>query len=601
MRGKAERIPERSRVPAEETWDLASLFADDAQWETAFRKYERRIESYKKFRGRLGENAGMLAACLRFDADIDRAAERLAAYAYLKAAEDQANSAYQRMLGRFQTAATNAGRLASFIRPELLAIPSDTMQAYLASSELKAFRILLERLLRYAPHTLSDAEERLLAMQADMASAVGRSFRQLHDADMKFGTIADESGRKIELTNESFARLLQSPRRDVRRKAFHQYYDRFLAHEHVLASLLHGSVQADAYYAKARGYAGALDQALFADNVPRAVYDGLIEAVHSRLPALHRYYELRRRKMRLAKIHHYDTYVPILSELKARRSWDEAVESVLDATRPLGDEYVRVLGGGLRARWCDRYPNRGKQSGAFSYGTYDGDPYILMNYKPDVFDDVFTLAHEAGHSMHSYFSARHQPFPYYGYTIFVAEVASTFNEQLLSAHLRSQAGDERERAYLLNREIDDIRKTLFRQTMFAEFERVIHAMVESGEPLTIDALTATYRGLLERYFGPGFTLDDALSRECLRIPHFYRAFYVYKYATGMSAAIALAQRVREGGPAERRAYLGFLKGGCSKYPLDLLRDAGVDMSRREPILAALDHFARLVDELDGLI
>jgi oligoendopeptidase F len=293
--------------------------------------------------------------------------------------------------------------------------------------------------------------------------------------------------------------------------------------------------------------------------------------------------------------------VPILAELEVSRPWEQAVEAVLAALAPLGDDYVRVLGQGLRGRWCDRYPNQGKQSGAFSYGTYDGDPYILMNYKPEVFDDVFTLAHEAGHSMHSHLSAGHQPFLYYNYTIFVAEVASTFNEQLLCEHLLAQAGDDQERAYLINRAIDDIRGTIFRQTMFAEFEKITHALVESGEPLTVEAFRRVYRELLGRYFGPDFFLDDELSLECFRIPHFYRAFYVYKYATGLSAAIALSQRVLRGGRAELNQYLSFLKGGCSKYPLELLRDAGVDMSQPEPVKAALMHFERLVDELDGLL
>jgi oligoendopeptidase F len=305
--------------------------------------------------------------------------------------------------------------------------------------------------------------------------------------------------------------------------------------------------------------------------------------------------------MRLARIHHYDTYVPILSELQKRHTWDDAVSLVLDALAPLGDEYVRALERGLRGRWCDRYPNVGKQSGAFSSGSYDGDPYILMNFQPQVLDHVFTLAHESGHSMHSYFSARHQPFQYYDYSIFVAEVASTFNEQLLSRRLLERARTKKERAYLVNREIDAIRGTIVRQTMFAEFEALAHAQVEAGEPLTVDSLKSLYRRLLADYFGPDFTLDEDLALECLRIPHFYRAFYVYKYATGMAAAIALAERVLAGGRGELEDYLSFLKGGCSKDPLDLLRDAGVDMTQSAPIDAALDHFERLVGELDELV
>jgi oligoendopeptidase F len=316
---------------------------------------------------------------------------------------------------------------------------------------------------------------------------------------------------------------------------------------------------------------------------------------------VHHYFDVRRRKMRLKDIHHYDTYVPILSELETRRRWDEAIRLVIDALAPLGSNYCGVLENGLENRWCDRFPNQGKQSGAFSCGSYDGNPYILMNYKPEVFDDVFTLAHEAGHSMHSYYSAKHQPFLYYNYTIFVAEVASTFNEQLLSAHILSTANDDRQRAYLINREVDAIRGTIVRQTMFAEFEKITHEMVEGGEPLTVQALKDAYHKLLVDYFGPDFVLDEELSLECLRIPHFYRAFYVYKYATGLSAAISLAQRVLSGGTRELHDYLGFLKGGCSQDPLDLLRAAGVDMESPQPVDTALQRFENLVQQLDELI
>ncbi len=332
------------------------------------------------------------------------------------------------------------------------------------------------------------------------------------------------------------------------------------------------------------------------------MYDHLIAAVRGKLPALHRYYDLRRRKMRLKDIHQYDTYVPILSDLDQKRTSQQGVNAVIESLAPLGNEYTSVLERGLTAdRWCDRYPNQGKQSGAFSCGTFDAAPYIMMNYQPTVLDHVFTLAHEAGHSMHSHYSAKSQPFQYYNYVIFVAEVASTFNEQLLSRHLMAQAGTSDERAYLINRDIDAIRGTIIRQTMFAEFEKIIHALAEAGEPLTIECFKHEYYNLLETYFGPNFVLDPELKLECLRIPHFYRAFYVYKYATGLSAAIALSERVVTGGKAELNDYLSFLKGGCSKFPLDLLRDAGVDMEQPAPVNTALARFESLVDELDMLL
>jgi oligoendopeptidase F len=598
---KIKRLPPRSKVKAADTWDLASLFADDDAWETAFGKWESQIPRYDEFRGKLASDAATLAACLTFDNELERAGERLGTYAFLKTAEDTANSVYQRMMGRYRNVASRAGQAASYIRPEIMAIPGGTMDRFLASPELVEFRLLLEQLLRYKPHTLGDKEEKLLAMQSEMADASNQVFRQLTDADLKWGTIRDERGQLVELSNSSFSAFLQSPARDVRKRAFHQYYAQFTAHENTLAAALSGSIQRDVYYARARAYPSALAAALFQDNVPQSVVDNLIASVHRHLPALYRYYDLRRRKMKLREIHHYDTYVPILSELKSRHTWPQAVELVLTAIEPLGSEYCGVLEKGLHGRWSDRYPNQGKQSGAFSAGSYDGDPYILMNYQPDVLDHVFTLAHEAGHSMHSYYSARHQPFQYYNYTIFVAEVASTFNEQLLSRHLAERAKTDKQRAFLINREIDAIRGTIIRQTMFAEFEGLTHALCEAGEPLTVDRFKSEYRKLLELYFGPDFTLDAELSLECLRIPHFYRAFYVYKYATGLSAAIALAERVTAGGQKELGDYLGFLKGGSSKYPLELLRDAGVDMEKPEPVDTALDYFERLVGELDELL
>ena len=598
---KNKRQPTRGRVKLADTWDLSSLYASDEQWGRALKRFQRRITGYEAFRGKLGHDAKTLAACLRFDCELDRLAERLGTYAFLKTSEDQANSRYQRMLGQFESLATRAAEAASYIRPEILAISAAKMKKLQAKKEIKPYRLLLKRLLRFKPHTLGKKEEQLLAMQGEMAQASSRTFRQLLDTDMKFGTVKDENGHQIELTNATFAQLLYSPQRRVRKNAFHQYYEQFQAHEHTLAATLSGAVQKDVYYARARGYQGSLAAALFPDQVPHSVYDNLITAVRRNLPTLHRYYELRRQKMKLRQIHHYDTYVPILADLKTRRSWRQAVTTVISALQPLGERYCRVLEQGLTGRWCDRYPNQGKQSGAFSCGSYDGDPYILMNYKPDVLDDMFTLAHEAGHSMHSDYSARHQPFPYYNYTIFVAEVASTFNEQLLTHHLMANSRDERERAYLINRDIDAIRATILRQTMFAEFEKTIHEMVEAGEPLTVQSLREAYGKLLQDYFGPGFTMNDELTLECLRIPHFYRAFYVYKYATGLSASIALSQRVCNGGKRELDDYLSFLKAGCCKDPLDLLRDAGVDMASPQSVDTALGHFEHLVGQLEELL
>jgi oligoendopeptidase F len=599
--GKVKRLPPRGRVKVADTWDLSSLYANEDDWQRDLKQLQEQTSRFEEFRGKLGESAAPLSACLDFDSDYDRLAERVGTYAFLKTAEDQTNSASQRMMGQYQHVAARAAEAASFIRPEILELPVERIQELMEAPELAPHRLILQRLLRYKPHTLGKREEQLLAMQSEMAQAASRAFRQLLDADLKFGVVENEKGEQVELSNATFSQLLISPRRAVRRQAFHQYYRQFEAHENTFAATLSSSIQADVYYARARNYESSLVAALFPDQVPPTVYDKLIAAVHRHLPALHRYYELRRRKLRLREIHHYDTYVPILAGLKTTYRWKQAVQTVLQALEPLGSDYCGALEAGLNGRWCDRYPNQGKQSGAFSCGSYDGDPYILMNYQPTVLNDVFTLAHEAGHSMHSFYSARKQPFQYYNYTIFVAEVASTFNEELLSDYLLRHSSDHRWRAYLIAREIDDIRSTIFRQTMFAEFEKITHEMAEAGEPLTLKAFQDVYRGLLEKYFGTEFVLDAQLSLECLRIPHFYRAFYVYKYATGLSAAIALSQRVLRGGRAELEQYLSFLQAGCSKDPLDLLRDAGVDMESPRPVNTALRYFERLVAQLEELL
>ena len=596
-----KHLPARRDVKPADCWDLTSLFAGDAAWEKAFLAWESRIAGYAKFQGTLSRSAKCLAECLRFDLDFDRAADRLGTYAMLRTTEDTTVDVYQAMQARYVNAASRAGQAASYLRPEILAIPQARLKEFLADRALAPYRLLLERLVRFKPHTLGRKEERLLAMQTEMAQAAGRSFHQLNDADLKFGMVKDENNNQIELSHGTFSSLLHSPNRAVRKTAFQRYYQQYAAHRHTLAATLAGSIQRDVYYAQARNHKSALEAALFPDRMPVRVYENLIASVRRHLPAVHRYYEVRRRKMRLREIHHYDTYVPILAALQTRYSWDQAVALVLSAVAPLGDEYCKVAAGGLKGRWCDRYENQGKQSGAFSAGSYDGDPYILMNYQPDVLDHVFTLAHEAGHSMHSYLSVHAQPYAYHQYTIFVAEVASTFNEQLLSRYLLQEARDDAQRAYLINRQIDALRGTLLRQTMFAEFEQRTHALAERNEPLTLDRFRSEYRELLASYFGPEFQLDEDLDLECLRIPHFYHAFYVYKYATGISAAIALADRVLEGGPRACADYLRFLQGGCSKDPLDLLRDAGVDMEQPQPVDTALAYFGRLVEELDSLL
>jgi oligoendopeptidase F len=599
MSATAARLPLRSEVPVEHTWDLSSLFRSDAEWEAAFAAWEKQVDGYARFRGKLGESAGVLAECLRFDTAFDRAGDRVGTYAFLKETEDVANGTYQGLKARYLGVAARAMEAASYIRPELLALPDATLNGYLESPTLSDYRLSLQRLVRFKPHTLSDKEERVLALQMESAQTAREAFGQLTNADMKFGNISIGE-QTIELSHGSYSRCLENPDRSVRKTAFHQYYAEFKDHANTLAATLSGSVKQDVYLARVRNYPSAREAALFPDQVPVSVYDNLISAVRANLPAVHKYYDVRRRAMNLEQLHFYDTYVPILTDFRKRTEWDQAVELVIESLAPLGSGYVSTLQSGLRGRWCDRYENKGKRSGAFSSGCYDSDPYILMNYEPDVLDHVFTLTHEAGHSLHTHLS-KGQPYQYANYTIFVAEVASTFNEQLLARELMKRATSDRERAYYINREIDAMRGTIVRQTMFAEFEKVIHERAEKNEPLTLEAFRAEYRKLLEAYLGPGMTIDDELSLECLRIPHFYGAFYVYKYATGLAAAIALSERVVNGGQAELEAYLTFLKGGSSKDPLDLLRDAGVDMATPGPVDAALKRFGELVDELDTLL
>jgi len=594
-------LPARKAVPAGDTWDLASLCRSDAEWEQALAVWEARISQFAPYAGTLGTSAERLAECLAHDLAFDREGDRLGTFAQLRASEDLASADAQRMVGRFQHVATRAGEAASFIRPEIMAIPPATLADWMSLPVLAPYRLLLERIVRTRPHTLSEREEKLLAMQGTFAGTAGKVFRQLTDADLKFGDVTTGKGERVELSNATFTTLLHDTAPDVRRTVFHQFYAEYEAHANTLAATLSGSNERDIYAARVRGFPSAVEAALFSDNVPLSVYDRLVDAVRGNLPAVHRYYDLRKRVLGLDEIHLYDCYVPLVPELEQRHTWDQAVAVILESLAPLGGDSGQRLERGLRGRWCDRYPNAGKRSGAFSSGTYDSDPYILMNFQEDVIEHVFTLTHEAGHSMHTRFSADAQPYQYSGYTIFVAEVASTFNEQLLTRLLLERATSPKERAAIIAREIDSIRATIIRQTMFAEFERKTHASAEAGEPLTLERLRGIYRELLAAYFGPRFTVDPQLELECLRIPHFYNAFYVYKYATGLAAAITLAKRVADGAPGALDRYLGFLKGGSSKWPLDLLRDAGVDLETPAPVDTALARFSELVDELATLL
>ncbi|MBI2424555.1 MAG: oligoendopeptidase F [Candidatus Hydrogenedentes bacterium] len=599
---KKKLIPERAQVAQGDTWDLTKIFTSDAAWEKGYKQLQRLTPKLGAFRGKLGRSANTIRQCIEVEEALEKLGEKLGVYAYLKSTENVADSTYQAMISRFTYLATQVNETASYLAPEIQAIPKKKMDAFMKQKALEPYRFRLEKLLRYRNHILSTNEERLLAMQGEVAGSASQIFGQLNDADLTFGTVKDETGAEIELSQSSFRTLLESPRRAVRKEAFDKFYKTYDAHKNTFAATLGSSVLQDVYQARVRNYPSALEAALFSDKVPVEVYNSLVGTVRANLPAMYRYLDVRRKALKVKEVRAYDIFTPLVKTVKMNNSYTNAVDTICDALHPLGSEYTGVLRKGLLdGRWVDRYENKGKRSGAFSYGAYGTPPYIMMNYKEEVEDSMFTLAHEAGHSMHTFYSHRHQPYTYCHYTIFVAEVASTFNEQLLSHHLLQRVKTKQDRIRLVSRELDEIRGTIIRQTMFAEYEKVIHELAESGQPLTVDTLRAEYRKLIDVYFGPNFVVDEALELECLRIPHFYNAFYVYKYATGLSAAIALSRMVREGGKAERGRYLRFLQSGGSKFPMDLLKDAGVDLRKPAPVEDAMKRFGELVTELEALV
>src|SRR5437667_597900 len=595
-------VQTRADIAESDKWDLRHLFVDVSQWQEDFAWVQQTYPRLQEWKGRVGESAQSLADCLEFEKALELKIERLYHFASLQLAEDSANTEYLARVGQIQNLLTKIGEAFAFVVPEIEAIDDETFAKFIVDPALADWRIKLGKIRRLKPHVLSEPEERILALGAVALNGYDDTFSQLTDVDMKFGVLTDETGREKPLTQSSFSSFLVKRDPALRKRAFHQFYAEFRDHEYTLAASLAYSVKADVFHAKARHYSSALAAALFPDDVPVSVYEGLISSVLGNLEPLFRYFDLRRRVLGLDELHHYDTYVPLVPEIETRFTFDHAVEMVLAALAPLGKEYVDVLAEGLRSkRWCDRYENKGKRSGAFSSGSYGAPPYILVNYKQDVFADVYTLAHEAGHSMHSWFSQNSQLFQDYEYPIFLAEVASTLNDELLTHYLLETTTDPKMRAYIINREIDDLRGTLFRQTMFAEFEKIIHAIEESGDALTLDGFKSEYHKLLQTYFAENFVIDPELDLECLRIPHFYHAFYVYKYATGISAAVALSQRVLAGESGSVDAYLNFLRSGGSQFPLETLRAAGVDMATPAPIESTLRLFERRLGELEELL
>src|SRR5216110_598698 len=491
------KIRTRSQIPESDKWDLTGLFADVGKWREDFIRVQGTYPRLKEWKGKLGESRKNLADCLEFEKTLDLKLERLYHFASLQLAEDSANNEYLARIGQIQNLMTKIAEAGAFVVPEIQAIGDELFKNFVDDPALADWRIKLQKIRRMKPHVLSAPEERILALGSVALSGYDDTFSQLTDVDMKFGVLTDEAGRERPLTQSSFSSFLVKRDHELRERAFHQFYAEFRDHQYTLAASLAYAVKADVFQARARHYPSALEAALFPDDVPMAVYEGLIQSVRANLKPLFRYFDLRRRALGLGELHHYDTYVPLVPEIETRFTFDQAAEMVLSALEPLGKKYVDILAEGLRSsRWCDRYESKGKRSGAFSSGSYGAPPYILMNYKEDVFADVYTLAHEAGHSMHTWFSQKSQKYQDYEYPIFLAEVASTFNEELLTHHLLKTTSDPKMRAYIINREIDDLRGTLFRQTMFSEFEKIIHAIEESGDALTLDGFRSEYHELV---------------------------------------------------------------------------------------------------------
>lgn len=596
------KIPLRDEVPAKDKWDLSSIFKSDDEWEEALKSLPAITQKVAAYKGKLGESDKTLLEALKAYEQAQLKMETVYHYASLIHEANEDDSAATDKNGRALMAYTQMQSELSFIDPEIQAIDETKLRQWISQPEFADYKVFIEKNLHFKKYILSEKEERILSLQMQTAETPYTAFSVLTNVDINktFGTV-NVDGEEKPLTETTWSVFLHSQDRKVREEAYKKFYAKFEEHQNSIAALYAGSVNQDIFSVRARGYDSSLHQALYGNKVPLSVYHNLIDCIHKNLDTLHEYYSLRKKVLGVKELRHWDVYVPLVKSVETKTSYEEAVEICRKALAPLGKEYTDRLCDGLLNGWADRYENVGKRSGAFSSGCYIGNPYILLNYKDDVIRDVFTMAHEGGHSMHSWYSVHNNPFMSYDYTIFEAEVASTFNEELVFKYLLENAKSKEMKAYLLSMRADDILATLHRQTMFAEFELKAHEAVENGTPLTAELLRKIYRDLLELYFGPEMVFESNSDLEGLRIPHFYTAFYVYKYATGISAALALAKRVTEGGEKEREDYFKFLKSGGSRYPIESLRVAGVDMESTEPVQAACDTFKAIVDELKQIL
>lgn len=592
-------IPSRADADPRYTWNLADIFPTDEDWQAAYAAAQRSPEKLRSYEGKLSD-AKTLLEFLRYSDELSVVLDRLGNYAQRKADEDTRSAAYQEMSALFLNLAIETSRAAAFSTPEILSIPDQILEGFFREEPaLSQYRLLIDRVLRQRSHVLSPEGEALLAAAGQLGQSPDDIFSYLNDADMRFADVLDSEGVTHAVTHGSFSALLQSPDRTLRRAAFESLYSVYGQFRNTSAALLSAQMKQLQFFADARRYGSALEASLDENEVPAEIYHSLITAVRDGFPAMHRYVSLRKRLLGLDELHFYDLYTPIVAGQDIQVSYDEAWETALEALAPLGEDYLSLLREGRENRWIDVYENQGKRSGAYSASVYGVHPYVLLNYTGKL-DDMFTLVHEMGHSLHSCLSNRTQPVTYAHYVIFVAEVASTCNEALLMRHLLSKTTDPERRAYLINHFLEQFRTTLYRQTLFAEFELWCSEQIRTGQALTAESLSARYAELCREYYGEEIVLDEQIALEWARIPHFYYDFYVYQYATGFSAAVALSERIlREGEPAVRD-YLAFLSGGSSKDPVSLLRGAGVDMSSPEPVRSALRQFSDLVDELEQL-
>jgi len=601
MTNKGLKIAKRSEISLEDKWKLEDIYIANDLWEEDFKTLKSLSNELLDFKNTITKSSDAMSNCLIMNSKIERLFEKVYAYAHMRSHEDTTNAYYQGLADRADSLNVEISSSNAFITPEILKIPAKQLKEFINENKnLQFYEKYINEITRNRAYILSESEERILAMAGEISNSPGSIFNMINNADIKFPTIKDEKGKSIEITNVRFIGLMESQDRRVRKDAFEALYSTYKKQKNTFAATLSANVKANIFNSKARKYDSARKASLFGDNISSSVYNNLIDTIHKNLHLMHRYVSLRKKMLGLKELHMYDLYTPIVKDVKMEVPYKEAVEIVKKALCPLGPKYAEDLNNGFQSGWIDRYENEGKRSGAYSWGCYDSHPYVLLNYKETV-DSIFTLAHEMGHAMHSFYSHSNQPYIYAGYKIFVAEVASTFNESLLTKYMLLNASDNKEKMHLLNHYMESFRGTIYRQTMFAEFEKIIHEKAEAGESLTAELLSSIYHELNVMYYGEDIIVDDYIDMEWARIPHFYTSFYVYKYATGLSAAISLSNKVLEGKDSSLDKYLAFLKSGGSDYPIELLKNAGVDMSLSTPIEEALKVFENTLNEFEDLL